>query len=112
MSHEQYSACIDACYDCAAACDHCSTACLREPDPAMMADVFALIWIVLRPAALPPLRWLVVAILPHKSVAFAPTFVMPVARSVRSMNLIIANSVLKLAGRAQKNAVKWQHKHR
>jgi hypothetical protein len=23
------------------------------------------------------------------------------------MNLIIANSVLKLAGRAQKNAVKW-----
>lgn len=38
MSHNQYAACITACYECAAACDHCAVACLREADPAAMVD--------------------------------------------------------------------------
>ena len=37
MAHQQYASCIAACYRCAEVCDHCSTACLAEPDPAMMA---------------------------------------------------------------------------
>lgn len=32
--HEQYRSCIEACFDCAAECEHCATACLQEPDAA------------------------------------------------------------------------------
>lgn len=32
MSHEKFQSCIDACYDCAAECKHCETACLEEKD--------------------------------------------------------------------------------
>lgn len=38
MSHEKFAACIEACYRCAATCDHCATACLQEPDPKMLVD--------------------------------------------------------------------------
>lgn len=38
MAHERYRSCIDACYACAAECDHCATACLYEPDPKTMAE--------------------------------------------------------------------------
>ncbi len=37
MSHDKYRACIEACYACAASCDHCSTACLQEDHVKMMA---------------------------------------------------------------------------
>lgn len=37
MSHEKYKSCIEACYQCAQECDHCSTACLKEEDVKMMA---------------------------------------------------------------------------
>lgn len=30
--HQEYQACIDACSKCAAECEHCATACLKEPD--------------------------------------------------------------------------------
>ena len=38
MSHEKFAACIDDCNTCAAACEHCSVACLSESDVAKMAD--------------------------------------------------------------------------
>jgi len=41
MSHETYSACIEACNACAAACNHCAAACLKEPDVQMMAQCIA-----------------------------------------------------------------------
>lgn len=37
MTQNDFQSCIQACYDCAAACDFCSTACLQEEDPKMMA---------------------------------------------------------------------------
>lgn len=37
MAHAQYASCIEACNACAVECDHCSTACLAEDDPKMMA---------------------------------------------------------------------------
>lgn len=37
MSHENYKTCIDACYACAAACDHCAVSCLQEQDVKKMA---------------------------------------------------------------------------
>ena len=42
MAHETYRSCIDACNASAAVCDHCSTACLQEPDVAKMARCIAL----------------------------------------------------------------------
>lgn len=36
MSHEKFKSCIDACNQCAAECEHCSTACLSEDDVKMM----------------------------------------------------------------------------
>lgn len=38
MTHEKYSACISACYQCADACDHCATSCLQEAHVQSMAD--------------------------------------------------------------------------
>ena len=37
MSHEQNQVLIEALEKCAATCNHCSTACLDEPDVSMMA---------------------------------------------------------------------------
>ena len=37
MAHRQFAECIQACYDCADASDHCAVACLAEDDPKMMA---------------------------------------------------------------------------
>lgn len=42
MHQSEFSACIRACYDCAAACDHCATACLAEPDPKPLVRCVAL----------------------------------------------------------------------
>jgi hypothetical protein len=42
MAHEQFQSCIDACYACAASCDHCAVACLQEADPKPMARCIAL----------------------------------------------------------------------
>lgn len=42
MSHAEFASTIATCYDCAAACDHCATACLQEPDPKAMARCIAL----------------------------------------------------------------------
>ena len=38
MSHEKYQSCIEACYRCAAQCDHCAVACLEESNVSKMAD--------------------------------------------------------------------------
>lgn len=40
--HEKYASCIQACYACAAECNHCATACLQEDDAKMMARCIAL----------------------------------------------------------------------
>ena len=32
MSYEKYQSCIDACYNCATECRHCTNACLEEKD--------------------------------------------------------------------------------
>lgn len=37
MAHEQYQSCIDECYACATACDHCAASCLSEQDVQKMA---------------------------------------------------------------------------
>lgn len=37
MAHQQFAQCIQACYDCADASDHCAVACLAEDDPKAMA---------------------------------------------------------------------------
>jgi hypothetical protein len=42
MPHEEYGSCIDACYACAAVCDHCAVACLDESDPKPMAECIKL----------------------------------------------------------------------
>ena len=42
MSHEKFKSCIDACYACAAMCDHCANACLQEDDVKMMAKCIAM----------------------------------------------------------------------
>ena len=42
MAHAQFASCIDPCNAIAIACDHCSTACLAEPDPKHMARCIAL----------------------------------------------------------------------
>lgn len=42
MSHQQFQACIGACYACAVACDHCAASCLEEQDVKMMARCIAL----------------------------------------------------------------------
>ena len=42
MAHQKFKSCIDACYTCAAVCDHCATACLQEQDVKMMARCIAL----------------------------------------------------------------------
>lgn len=42
MSHQQFKSCIEACYACAATCDHCASACLQEDDVKMMARCIAL----------------------------------------------------------------------
>jgi Domain of Unknown Function (DUF326) len=42
MSHEIYTACIEACNGCASACNHCVSACLKENDVKMMAKCIAL----------------------------------------------------------------------
>ncbi|RYD71089.1 MAG: four-helix bundle copper-binding protein, partial [Sphingobacteriales bacterium] len=36
MSHQKFQSCITACYECAAECDHCATACLGEDNVKMM----------------------------------------------------------------------------
>jgi hypothetical protein len=38
MSHEKFQSCIEACYDCAIACDHCASEDLKENDVKMLAD--------------------------------------------------------------------------
>jgi len=38
MSHENFSACIGACVECANECEHCATACLNEKDVAKLAQ--------------------------------------------------------------------------
>lgn len=35
--HEEYRSCIEACVTCAEECEHCTTACLQEPDAAQRA---------------------------------------------------------------------------
>lgn len=42
MAHEQFGACIEACYACADECDHCAMACLQERDPKHLARCIAL----------------------------------------------------------------------
>lgn len=42
MHHSQFKSCIDACYACAATCDHCASACLQEDDVKMMSRCIAL----------------------------------------------------------------------
>lgn len=42
MAHQQFAACIEACYACADACDHCMTSCLAEADSKSMARCIAL----------------------------------------------------------------------
>jgi hypothetical protein len=42
MAHEEYGSRIDACYACAATCDHCAAACLNESDPKPMAECIRL----------------------------------------------------------------------
>lgn len=42
MPHQQFQSCIDACNDCALACDHCVASCLKEPDVNAMARCIAL----------------------------------------------------------------------
>jgi hypothetical protein len=42
MSRQIYQSCIDACYGCAQACDHCAISCLQEQDVKMMARCIAL----------------------------------------------------------------------
>lgn len=37
MTYHDYKKCIDACLDCAALCNHCASASLKEKDLAMMA---------------------------------------------------------------------------
>lgn len=37
MMNEQFRSCIQACYDCADACDRCTVACLTEPDAGKLA---------------------------------------------------------------------------
>jgi len=36
MSHQEHSACIEACTRCAQECHHCADACLGEPDVARL----------------------------------------------------------------------------
>jgi hypothetical protein len=40
--HEQFHACIEACNDCAVACDACTAGCLHERDTASLARCIAL----------------------------------------------------------------------
>lgn len=42
MSNQHYQDCIDACYACAAACDHCFSACLNEKEITHMTTCIAL----------------------------------------------------------------------
>ncbi len=42
MSHQLHQTCIAACYACADACDHCTTACLDEKELAMMVGCIKL----------------------------------------------------------------------
>ena len=42
MSHEKYKTCIDACYNCAIACDHCASEDLNETDVKMLAECIRL----------------------------------------------------------------------
>ena len=42
MAHQEFKSCLDACYACAAICDHCAAACLQEPDPKAMVRCIAL----------------------------------------------------------------------
>lgn len=37
MSHQQFQKCIDECYACAVACNHCAASCLQEDNVKMMA---------------------------------------------------------------------------
>lgn len=36
MSHQQFQNCIDVCYACTVACNHCASECLKEDDVKMM----------------------------------------------------------------------------
>jgi len=42
MPHEQFKSCIDACFACAEACDHCTASCLKEKDVQTTAHCVAL----------------------------------------------------------------------
>jgi hypothetical protein len=42
MPHEQFKSCIDACNDCATACDHCAASGLSEKEVQKMARCIAL----------------------------------------------------------------------
>jgi hypothetical protein len=38
MSHQKFTACIEACHACIVACSHCATSCLQEPDVSKMVQ--------------------------------------------------------------------------
>jgi len=42
MSHEAYQDCIDACCECAAECEHCFEACLKEKEIAFLTGCIKL----------------------------------------------------------------------
>ena len=42
MSHEKYAHCIDACNDCAIACNYCIAGCLEEDNVTVVANCIAL----------------------------------------------------------------------
>lgn len=42
MPHEKFQPCIDACFACATACDHCAASCLDEQDVKRMAPCIKL----------------------------------------------------------------------
>ena len=41
MIHQKFEACIEACYACAMACNHCVASCLQEQDVNKMAQCIA-----------------------------------------------------------------------
>ncbi len=42
MPHQKHLSCIEACYACALACNHCAASCLQEQDVTTMAPCIAL----------------------------------------------------------------------
>lgn len=42
MSHEKFKSCIETCYNCAIACDHCASEDLNEADVKLLAECIRL----------------------------------------------------------------------